>query len=276
MGRKIYKYQQSEDIIGKSFGRLTITKWLGVINKNTTVEAVCECGIVKTYQYSALLKAKCPTKSCGCLGKEQLPFVNIKHNLSGHPLYSVWEGMIRRCYDTTDDWYKHYGERGVTVCDEWRNDVRSFYNWAINNGWKKGLKLDKDKLSPNKSGYCYCPEYCCFITHRENMWFRNDSRMLKYKNEEKCLAEWCFILGLKESLVHYRIKKGWSIEKAFELPTITVQLLEYNGEKRSLTDWCKKLNLKEPTIYKRISKGMSINDAFSTPINNKCRNKKAA
>lgn len=56
-------------------------------------------------------------------------------------LYCVWQNMIRRCYDKTNDNYYLYGGRGISVCDEWLNDFNLFYNWALSNGYK----CEKDK-----------------------------------------------------------------------------------------------------------------------------------
>jgi len=98
--------------------------------------------------------------------------MKITHGLSKrnavHPLYWVWRSMISRCHNPNDTIYRNYGAIGIKVCDEWRNDIKVFYNWAIGNGYKKGLELDKDKLASTKPGKLYSPKYCSFITHAEN------------------------------------------------------------------------------------------------------------
>lgn len=114
------------------------------------------------------------TKSCGCLTLKQSE-INIgakTHGLSGHPLYTVWSNMIGRCYDTKVKSYHSYGGIGITVCDEWRNDFKVFYDWAISNGWEKGLELDKDI----KGGNIYSPDYCLFVTREVNC---NNKRLSK-------------------------------------------------------------------------------------------------
>ena len=35
------------------------------------------------------------------------------------------------------------GGRGIMICDEWLNDFNNFYNWAMNNGYKEGLSIDR-------------------------------------------------------------------------------------------------------------------------------------
>lgn len=142
-----------------------------------------------------------------------------EHGLSKHPLYFMWKNMVSRCYYTGCGKYKNYGAKGVTVCDEWRHDFQSFYTWAMSNGWKKGLEIDKDKLSPLQTGQIYSPEYCCFLSHKENMKHTSNSKLVEYKGIVKPLIEWCENLELNYHLIFKRIQYcGWSIEKAFETP----------------------------------------------------------
>lgn len=193
----------------------------------------------------------------------------IKHGLGNHPLANVWRNMKLRCYSQKDPSFKEYGGRGVTVCEEWKNDFLSFYNWAIANGWAVGLQLDKDKLSPFQRGIIYSPESCCFITSKENHWFMVNSKVLEYNNEKKSLGEWATILGLSWGVIRSRIDYlGWDIKTAFETPlTEKRNPVKYNNQEKTLTAWCRELNLKFTTIKKRIDKGWSTESAFTTPIN---------
>lgn len=75
-----------------------------------------------------------------------------KHGLSKHPLHNVWHGIKCRCYGKSSKGYNNYGALGVIMCDEWKNNFKSFYDWAISNGWEKGLQIDKDiKAKKNRS-----------------------------------------------------------------------------------------------------------------------------
>lgn len=95
----------------------------------------------------------------------------VKHGLTNHPLYGIWSQMKYRCMSPKSVDYKHYGGRGVKVCDEWVNNFLSFYQWAISNGWQKGLSLDKD-IKAKKLGLeplIYSPEFCSLVTQKENV-----------------------------------------------------------------------------------------------------------
>ena len=79
-------------------------------------------------------------------------------------LRSVWHHVIDRCYKSSDKDYKYYGARLIKVCSEWRNDYLSFKKWMINNGWKKGLQIDRRE----NDGHYY-PENCRIVTAKINV-----------------------------------------------------------------------------------------------------------
>lgn len=92
-----------------------------------------------------------------------------KYNGKESKPYTVWRGMIRRCYDESASGYKYYGAIGVYVCSEWHN-FQNFAKWYTEN-YKdiyKRYELDKDKKSELGNKY-YSPETCCLITHKANM-----------------------------------------------------------------------------------------------------------
>lgn len=66
-----------------------------------------------------------------------------KHGLSNHKVYQAWTNIVYRCTNKKDKYFKDYGERGITVCNEWKNDFMSFYNWSIENGYKDSLTIDR-------------------------------------------------------------------------------------------------------------------------------------
>ncbi|WP_437226068.1 helix-turn-helix domain-containing protein [Planctomicrobium sp. SH661] len=80
-----------------------------------------------------------------------------------HRLYSTYVGMKGRCHSPCHDNYAFYGARGITVCKEWRDSFSAFEQWAVQNGYRPGLQLDR---IDNDLGYS--PENCRFVTASEN------------------------------------------------------------------------------------------------------------
>lgn len=182
--------------------------------------------------------------------------------------------MRGRCYNPKNTSYLYYGAKGVTVCKEWLDSFEAFYEWAITNGWKKGLCLDKDKLAPNGVGMCYCPEYCTFITQAENNRYKTSKTMLEYKGETKSLMAWCVELELDETKVRNRVKAGWTATEAFETPDMSPSLVLYKGRKKTVRQWCLSLNLEYATVYARIKNlKWSIEKSLSTPAYDRGNNK---
>lgn len=249
---------------GDKYGEVILTGESVSINWKLKVQYVCKCGKIGWTDLASLKSGA--TISCGCFRKERASISATKHGLCKHPLYSVWCGMINRCYNENATDYKYYGGNGVVVCDEWRNFL-PFYNWAIENNYRKGLELDKDKLAPNQRGKIYCPEYCSFLTPKENKSYRKGCNTVRYNGEDKILAVWCEQLNLHYEIVKQRIwKLKWSVEDAFETPHIKAKLIEYNNEKRSLQEWCDILGFKHLQIWDRLNRGWDIKKAFETPI----------
>lgn len=201
--------------LGKKIGRLIIIENGNAdIGGQKMVSAICDCGIIKQYRLSAILNGH--TSSCGCFNKEN----KIKHGQVNHPLYKVHECMKDRCYKPTNDNYGNYGGKGVIVCEEWKNNFLSFYNWAIGNGWEKGLQLDKD-IIPKKLGIpnlLYSPENCCFVTPKVNSRNKSNNSVLTFDGKSLCISEWADVLNISKNAIGLRIKYGWSTERALTQP----------------------------------------------------------
>lgn len=106
----------------------------------------CYCGNEFKVQHRFIKEQK--TKSCGCLNIQRIKERRTTHGLSSHPIYSVWNDMIKRCTNKNNEYYKDYGERNITVCNEWLN-VQNFIN-DMYPSYVNGLSLDRED---NNLGY---------------------------------------------------------------------------------------------------------------------------
>ena len=138
----------------------------------------CECGNIFEAKINAIKSGQ--KKSCGCLKHKPSTYTHLK---TKHPLYRKWSGMITRCTNKKERTWRRYGGRGIKVCDEWRNDFMSFYEWAIKSGYKDGLTLDRIDNNGN-----YEPNNCQWITMEENSIKDRRSTYL-YKNKQKEICE---------------------------------------------------------------------------------------
>lgn len=205
-----------QDLTGLKFGRLIVLKL--AFKKQRNKKGVrcywlckCECGNTVNVLTDALKSGH--TKSCGCLGKEKRLEANITHNFSNNRLYNIWSGMKSRCFNKNNKQYKNYGGRGISICNEWENSFIEFYNWAVNNGYKENLTIDRIDVNGN-----YCPENCRWATSKEQARNTRKNHTITYNGETHCIAEWAEILDIKYSTLTERVRKNWSIEDKFQKP----------------------------------------------------------
>ena len=198
-----------DEEIGKRYGRLTVIERAeNHITSNgkqyRQYLCICDCGAYSIVQGARLRSGK--TKSCGCLALES----RTKHSLQNTRLYAVWKHMKERCLNSNAPRFHNYGGRGITICDEWKNDFKTFYDWAIANGYREGLTIDRIDNNGN-----YEPSNCRWISNLEQQRNRSDNHFLTYNGETKTISEWSEITGINANTLHSRIVyRGWSVEKS--------------------------------------------------------------
>ena len=80
------------------------------------------------------------------------------------PTYVTWLEMLRRCYSPIFQ-KRNPTYIGCTVDPQWYS-LSAFTEWALDNGYEKGLQLDKDILSPGNK--IYGPDTCIFVPNEIN------------------------------------------------------------------------------------------------------------
>ena len=151
------------DLTGQRFNRLVvIEKSKSYVspsgNKQGQWFCRCDCGNAVICTTSNLRRGDC--QSCGCLGKEHRTASITTHGQRHSRLYGVWQNMKNRCYNPHVGCFKNYGGRGIGVCDEWRNNFQSFYDWAMSTGYDPNAPYGKCTLDRINVEGNYEPSNC--------------------------------------------------------------------------------------------------------------------
>lgn len=197
------------DMIGQRYGRLTVISRGERRGKYTGAFWLCRCDCGNTVTVSGRELRKGDTRSCGCLYRETRRKAP-EQKLTGSRLYNIWQGMKRRTMTKSNPRYPDYGGRGITVCPEWRDSFETFKEWALANGYRDDLTIDRiDNDGP------YSPENCRWATYQEQGNNNRHNRMIEYNGEVHSLTEWARIKGINMQTLSARINQhGWSIERA--------------------------------------------------------------
>lgn len=202
------------DLIGKQFGLLKVIdraendkngspKWL----------CLCECGNEKVVYGSCLRYGT--TQSCGCKQKEWNSIGHTIHGLSRSKLYGVWRSMKYRCNNPNSPAYRHYGGRGIQVCEDWNNSFGSFCEWAHMSGYQEGLSIDRIDVDGD-----YNPDNCRWATVKMQTNNQRNNHLIEYDGEIHTISEWADITGIRKSVLYSRIKNGWEVKDALTKPVL--------------------------------------------------------
>lgn len=202
-----------ENLIGQRFGRLTVQALDKYEPTSHSTRWVCRCDCGKEKNVLASCLKSGAVMSCGCYSSEEKSKRSKTHGFGNEDrLYRIWSGMKSRCYSKYDRNYQRYGARGIEICQEWRIDFIAFRTWAISNGYKDDLSIDRiDNDGP------YSPENCRWATRKAQNNNRRTNVYLTYKGETHTAAEWAEITGIKEATLVMRKRNGWSDSECLEI-----------------------------------------------------------
>lgn len=255
------------DLNGKKFCRLSVIKHAGQDKYKANIwECLCDCG--KTVYATQAELTSGHTKSCGCYSREMAKERMTTHGLRHTQLYKVWAGIKDRTNQNNHNCKNNYKKLNITMCKEWHDDFMSFYNWAIENGYKEEKlpngrnKWTIDRIDGTKG---YCPENCRWITDKEQMNNQLTNKKITYQGKTQNLSQWCEELGLNYGLVNQRLWNGFSVERAFTESADKQKYYEYKGELLNINQISERTGLTRTNVCNRIFRGWDMERLMTQP-----------
>ena len=192
------------DLTGQEFGSLKVLRYVGN-NKHRQSMFECECSCknkTRIITMGGSLKNG-NTKSCGCFKVAKCIDMHTKHNLNNTKIYRIFYGIKDRCNNHKNHAYCNYGGRGIAICNEWKDDFQSFYNWSMANGYEEGLTIDRIDNDGN-----YCPENCRWTTRIEQQSNRRVNLYVYLNGKKMTITELARITGENRETLRRRYHKN--------------------------------------------------------------------
>lgn len=131
--------------------------------------------------------------------------------ISKNPTYRSWRSMLMRCYRAKHDNFKHYGGKGIIVCEHWR---KSFYNFLKDMGQRpSGRTLGRKDGNGN-----YEPSNCFWATKIEQNRNTTRTRIVTLGGKTGCMSAVLESFGLLDAVHKTRARRGWTLEKMLRNP----------------------------------------------------------
>lgn len=196
--------------IGEKYGTMQVIDAFRKIQSNK-INIVLKCKCIVCGIEKSILASKIKNysfKECYHMRDRKERTKEIEPNIPKR-IRCCWKNMIRRCYDETDLQYSYYGGKGIKICNEWHNSLKSFYEWALNNGYDDNLTIERIDYNKN-----YCPENCKWIPKSEQSRNTTRNRIYEWKGQSLTVAEISRIENISQFTLYCRLNKGMSIQEA--------------------------------------------------------------
>lgn len=117
-----------------------------------------------------------------------------------------------------------YGERGISVCEEWlgKDGQKNFREWAVNNGYEKGLTIDR--IDNNKG---YSPDNCRWVTAKEQSYNRRSNKLITIHGKIQTVTEWAKETGIPIGTLQNRLRYGWEEDRLLEPKQVHLKMSKH-------------------------------------------------
>lgn len=197
------------ELAGQRFGMLHVLAEAGRDRHGAVLwRAKCDCQKETMARGSQLLSGV--TTSCGC-GISIASSRPRKHGKCKTPLFRVWMGMKARCSQPNNRAFQNYGGRGILVCAQWMDFAAFEQDMATN--YRPGLEIERIDNNGN-----YEPGNCRWATRKEQTLNTRRNHYINWQGTRLPLALWAERAGLSPNTLLYRLRRGWSIDRAMTTP----------------------------------------------------------
>ena len=196
---------ENDNHVGETYGIYTLIEFLNEKDKygHYLYKGKCKiCDYETVRSFSHFSAPSAITNNCKHLDRNGNYYNFNKYNWSNERIGSIFNGIKDRCYNKNNKSYKWYGEKGVKVCKEWIDNPELFENWALSNGYKDNLTIDR--IDENKD---YCPENCRWVTNINNAKYKSTTSLIEVDGETHTGKDWAKILGFGINLINNYIRK---------------------------------------------------------------------
>ena len=192
--------------------------------------------------------------------------MNNSSGYSNTKLFKRWCQIKARCFTKTSTSYERYGAKGITMCDEWKNDFKSFEKWAYENGYDEYLPSTECTLDRIDNSKGYSPDNCRWVTSKDQANNQTTNVILSYNGKSQTISQWADEIGIDKRILYARRKLGWSDEDIITTPPKSyITYYTYKGHTYTKHQWCKILGVSHNTIEKAIEKyNGDVEKAFSS------------
>lgn len=196
----------ANNLIGQSFGRLTVVERAENKGEKTYWKCLCDCGTECIVRGSHLINGD--TKSCGCYSRE----IHSKHKMRTTKIYRKWRSVKDRCLNKKCSDYQYYGGRGITMYPAWIGDFQAFYDYVstLEHFGEEGYTLDRIDNNGN-----YEPDNLRWADRKTQSRNKRNNRIVEYNGKLMTLADAAEKSGISSKNLSSRLRRGDTSERLF-------------------------------------------------------------
>lgn len=249
--------------VGQQFGYWTTLEKVTTNKGKKRVKYLCECVCGERREVLDFSLKSGESQSCGCKMRKNQKYTRADNN---HRLFNTFVDMHRRCSKKSREDYKHYGGRGIRVCDRWSTNSKGFNNFLrdLEGSYEEGLELER--IDTNSD---YCPENCTWVNRRMQTNNFRHNVMLEYGDNRMTLSEWAELTGLPYKVLKDRKGKlKWNDERCLTTKVkkkeITVTCQETGREFKNVKDCFAFKGINTTSFYKSVKmRGITTEEGLS-------------